>query len=146
MSKKLNRLLSFVLTATLLTTTFSSDFASARVYAADAETVEASEDGTSDGEGLGSLDISEEVEEEAPEEETEEEAPEEEIKEETILFAAEIAAYYSERREDAVVSVDYTRRKNVRRHPAKKTGLIYYTDYKTIHVHPNAHEEARKSF
>lgn len=70
----------------------------------------------------------------------------EEIKEETILFAAEIAAYYSERREDAVVSVDYTRRKNVRRHPAKKTGLVYYTDYKTIAVHPNAHEEARKSF
>ena len=63
------------------------------------------------------------------------------IPEEAILFAAEIAAYYSERRGDQSVSVDYTKRKNVRRHPAKKVGLVYYTDYKTIVARPNAHDD-----
>ena len=71
-------------------------------------------------------------------------SPEEkEVTEEAILFAAEIAAYYSERREDQSVSVDYTKRKNVRRHPAKKIGLVYYSDYKTIAVKPNAHDESK---
>ena len=64
--------------------------------------------------------------------------------EELILFAAEIAAYYSERRNDQSAEVDYTRRRNVRRHPAKKVGLVYYSDYKTIAVHPNEHEEYKK--
>ena len=61
--------------------------------------------------------------------------------ESTILYAAEIAAYYSERRNDQTASVDYTIRRNVRRHPSKKVGLVYYTDYKTIVVKPNAHNE-----
>ena len=63
-----------------------------------------------------------------------------------LLYAAEIAAYYSERRGDVKTDVDYTRRKNVRRHPAKKVGLVYYTDYKTVSVTPNGHEEAKTSF
>ena len=66
-----------------------------------------------------------------------------EISDEVLLFAAEIAAYYSERRDDQSVSVDYTKRKNVRRHPAKKVGLVYYSDYKTIAVKPNAHVESK---
>lgn len=71
-------------------------------------------------------------------------SPEEkQVTEDTILFAAEIAAYYSERRDDQSVSVDYTKRKNVRRHPAKKVGLVYYSDYKTIAVKPNAHDESK---
>ena len=65
--------------------------------------------------------------------------------EEMILFAAEIAAYYSERREDVSVEVDYTKRKNVRRHPAKKVGLVYYSDYKTIAARPNPHSEAKEN-
>ena len=71
-------------------------------------------------------------------------SPEEKaVSDEAILFAAEIAAYYSERRNDQIVNVDYTKRKNVRRHPAKKVGLVYYTDYKTIAVKPNAHDESK---
>ena len=66
-----------------------------------------------------------------------------EISEEILYFAAEIAAYYSERREDLSVSVDFTKRKNVRRHPAKKVGLVYYSDYKTIAVKPDAHTECK---
>ena len=64
-----------------------------------------------------------------------------EVEDNVILFAAEIAAYYSERKTDQTVSVDYTKRKNVRRHPAKKVGLVYYSDYKTIAVKPDAHSE-----
>ena len=66
-----------------------------------------------------------------------------EIGEDVLLFAAEIAAYYSERRDDLSVFVDYTKRKNVRRHPAKKMGLVYYSDYKTIAVKPDAHTERK---
>ena len=61
-----------------------------------------------------------------------------------LLAAAEIAAYYSDRRSDASVPIDYTARRNVRRHPAKKVGLVYYSDYKTIDVVPNAHAELKK--
>ena len=61
------------------------------------------------------------------------------VPERVILFAAEIAAYYSDRRTDVSVPVDYTFRRNVRRHPAKKVGLVYYSDYKTIDVKPDAH-------
>ncbi len=63
------------------------------------------------------------------------------VPERVLLAAAEIAAYYSERRKDENVSIDYTLRKFVRRHPAKKPGLVYYTDYKTIVVKPNDHSE-----
>ena len=61
-----------------------------------------------------------------------------------LLIASEIAAYYSERRADQKVEVDYTERRNVRRHPAKKIGLVYYTDYSTVAAKPNAHEELKK--
>ena len=66
------------------------------------------------------------------------------VPERILLVAAEIAAYYSERRGDQKVEVDYTERKNVRRHPAKKIGLVYYTDYMTVAAKPNAHEEYKK--
>jgi len=68
----------------------------------------------------------------------------EQINDEVIAYAAEIAAYFSERREDLSVTVDYTERKNVRRHPAKKAGLVYYSDYKSISVRPNAHPDTKK--
>ena len=66
------------------------------------------------------------------------------VPEKVVLLAAEIAAYYSERRLDQKVEVDYTLRRNVRRHPAKKIGLVYYADYQTIAVRPNAHDECKK--
>jgi len=68
-----------------------------------------------------------------------------EIPDDVLLVAAEIAAYYSERRGDQKVEVDYTERRNVRRHPAKKIGLVYYTDYMTVAAQPNAHEKIKKT-
>ena len=58
-----------------------------------------------------------------------------------IVAAAEIAAYYSERQSSGKVDVDYTLRKFVKRHPAHKTGLVNYTDYKTVTVSPKGHRE-----
>jgi len=58
-----------------------------------------------------------------------------------LAAAAEIAAYYSERQASGKVDVDYTLRRNVKRHPAHKTGLVTYTDYHTITVEPKGHKE-----
>lgn len=57
-----------------------------------------------------------------------------------LLFAAELAAYYSEARNSDKIDVDYTKIKNVRRSPSKKTGLVIYTDFSTICVKPNEHK------
>lgn len=57
-----------------------------------------------------------------------------------ILTAAEITAYYSTS-QNAKTEIDYTLKKYVKRHPSKKSGLVIYTDYKTLTVVPNKHEE-----
>ncbi|MBR1747624.1 MAG: NFACT family protein [Clostridia bacterium] len=52
--------------------------------------------------------------------------------------AAEIAAYYSEAREDDKVDVDYTLVKYVKKIPSSLPGQVTYTNYKTITVTPKA--------
>lgn len=52
----------------------------------------------------------------------------------TILFAANLAAYYSSQRASASVLVDYTERKNLRRPPKAKPGYVIYESQKTILV------------
>ena len=61
--------------------------------------------------------------------------------ERVIVVAAEIAAYYSEKQANGKVDVDYTLRKQVKRHPAHKPGLVTYTDYHTVTVEPKGHKE-----
>jgi len=51
--------------------------------------------------------------------------------------AAQIAAYYSEARESDKVAVDYTIRKNVKKHPSGKKGMVIYTDFSTAFVKPS---------
>lgn len=58
-----------------------------------------------------------------------------------LLAAAEICAYYSDGRGGGKISVDYTRRKFVKKPPAANAGFVIYTDYKTILVEPKAHAE-----
>ncbi len=58
---------------------------------------------------------------------------------ETILFAAEICAYYSDGREGDKIPVDYCKRKHVKKPSKSKAGFVTYTDYKTLLVRPNAH-------
>ena len=56
----------------------------------------------------------------------------------------ELAAVRAGRANPAVldkVTVDYTRRKRVKRHPSGKPALVVYTEYKSLSVKPCAHTE-----
>lgn len=63
------------------------------------------------------------------------------ISDETIKFAAEICAYFSEARQNDKVAVDYTPKKFVKKPNGAAAGFVTYTDFKTILVAPNAHRE-----
>ena len=67
-----------------------------------------------------------------------------EISDEIIQFASEVCAYYSDCDNASKVEVDYTQRKNVKRHPNKNPGMVLYEIYKTANVTPNKHEEFLK--
>lgn len=64
-----------------------------------------------------------------------------EVPDSVLTACAEIAAYYSQAAQADKAVVDYTRRKRVKRHPSGKPALVTYTDYKSLIVKPNAHEE-----
>ncbi len=51
-----------------------------------------------------------------------------------MMTAAKLAAKYSSLSKSQNIAVDYTFKMNVKRHPAKKPGLVSYTNYKTINV------------
>lgn len=53
---------------------------------------------------------------------------------ELLLFAAKIAAKNSKAKDSNKVDVDFTTRKNVKKHPSGKTGLVNYVNFKTITV------------
>lgn len=57
---------------------------------------------------------------------------ESEFSEQSILEAAQIAAQNSSLKNSNNITVDYTLRKYVKRHPAKILGLVTYTDFNTI--------------
>lgn len=51
-----------------------------------------------------------------------------------MMTAAKLAAKYSSLSNSQNIPVDYTFKMNVKRHPAKKPGLVSYTNYKTINI------------
>jgi len=59
-----------------------------------------------------------------------------EVPEETILEAANLAAYYSRGRQGANVPVDYTAVKNVKKPRGAKPGYVIYDNYNTVYVTP----------
>lgn len=63
--------------------------------------------------------------------------------EETLLEAANIAAYYSKSKDSASVPVDYTRIRHVKKPNGAKPGFVTYTDQKTIYVTPSKEETER---
>lgn len=63
------------------------------------------------------------------------------VQDETLLFAAEICAYYSDGQNGDKIPVDYCKRKYVKKPSKSKAGFVVYTDYKTLLVTPNAHRE-----
>lgn len=56
--------------------------------------------------------------------------------EETLLEAAQLAAYYSKARQSESVPVDYTKVKYVRKPRGAKPGFVTYTEQKTLFVTP----------
>lgn len=62
--------------------------------------------------------------------------------EKTLLEAALLAAYFSRSAHSSNVPVDYTRVKNLARHPGKKPGMVTYRNHGTIFVTPS--EDALK--
>lgn len=59
-----------------------------------------------------------------------------EAADETLLFAAQLCAYYSDGRDGDKIPVDYCKRKYVKKPNKSKAGFVIYTDYKTILVTP----------
>lgn len=57
---------------------------------------------------------------------------------------AEICAYYSQAKNGTKIEVDYTYRKFVKKQGGKALGAVYYTDYQTLVVNPNNHNEYKK--
>lgn len=55
----------------------------------------------------------------------------------SIILAANLAAIYSALSSSQNIEVDYTERKNIKRHPSKKPGLVNYTNYKTVNIKPD---------
>lgn len=55
----------------------------------------------------------------------------------TLEEAAILAAYYSKCKNDNHVPVDYTVRKNVRKQPNSKPGMVIYDNHKTLIVNPD---------
>ena len=66
-----------------------------------------------------------------------------EIPENTILEAAQIAAYYSKGRQSSKVPVDHTLVKHVNKPKGAKPGMVYYENQTTLYVDPD--EELVKS-
>ena len=59
------------------------------------------------------------------------------VPDEVIAKAAAIAAYKSEAANSDKTEVDYTQRKNLRRHPCGKPGMVLYTVYNSVTVKPD---------
>lgn len=57
--------------------------------------------------------------------------------EDTLLEAAQLAAYYSKAQQSASVPVDYTKIKHVKKPSGAKPGFVIYTDQKTLTVTPD---------
>ncbi|MDE5549641.1 MAG: NFACT RNA binding domain-containing protein, partial [Clostridia bacterium] len=64
-----------------------------------------------------------------------------EIPDKVIQIACEIAVYYSLGNNATKQECDYTFRRNLKRHPSGKLGMVFYTTYKTAYVSPDRHDE-----
>ncbi|MEG0950808.1 MAG: NFACT RNA binding domain-containing protein [Niameybacter sp.] len=55
----------------------------------------------------------------------------------TLIEAAMLAAYFSKAKQSSNVAIDYTYRKNVKKVPNAKPGMVIYTNFKTVYVTPD---------
>jgi predicted ribosome quality control (RQC) complex YloA/Tae2 family protein len=54
----------------------------------------------------------------------------------TLVEAATLAAYFSKSKDGSHVAVDYTPKKNVKKIPQAKPGMVIYQNFKTVYVTP----------
>ena len=59
------------------------------------------------------------------------------ISEEVTLEGAMLAAYHSSGKMSSHVPIDYTYKKNVKKVPNAKPGMVIYTNFKTLYVTPS---------
>ena len=64
-----------------------------------------------------------------------------EIPENVIQTACEIACFYSQAQPGVKTVCDYTFRKNIKRHPSGKPGMVLYTTYNSATVIADEHKE-----
>lgn len=67
------------------------------------------------------------------------------VPDKVIEFACQVCAYYSKARQSDKVPVDYTLKKFVKKPHGTKTGMVFYTNQKTILVTPNPRLENIKT-
>ncbi len=60
-----------------------------------------------------------------------------EIDDATLEEASILAAYYSKGKISSKVPVDYTRRKNVRKPPGARPGMVIYENHQTVYIDPD---------
>ena len=60
-----------------------------------------------------------------------------EYTEEEIRTAANLAAYYSPQKDSSSVAVDYTKIRNIKKIPGKRSCFVTYTHQKTIYIDPS---------
>ena len=66
------------------------------------------------------------------------------VPERVIGIAAEIAAYYSQADRESKAVVDYVDKKYLKKPPASPAGFVIYTNFRSVAVRPDAHEEFRR--
>ena len=65
----------------------------------------------------------------------------EKVPDNVILIAAEIVAAYSQASAGTKIAVDYCLKKRVKKPPESPKGFVVYTDFNTVIVNPDKHEE-----
>lgn len=63
---------------------------------------------------------------------------------ESVLYAAQLAAFHSKARSSSQVPVDYTQVKNVHKPQGAKPGMVIYVNNKTVYVAPSLEEYVEK--
>jgi predicted ribosome quality control (RQC) complex YloA/Tae2 family protein len=61
-----------------------------------------------------------------------------EISNAALEFAANLAAFYSKAKGGSMVAIDYCQRKNVKKPPKAKPGVVVYDNYKTAFITPKS--------
>lgn len=64
-----------------------------------------------------------------------------EIPDDVVQTACEIACFWSQAQPGTKTACDYTLRKNIKRHPSGKPGMVLYTTYNSATVIANEHKE-----